>query len=100
MSQKYYSLDFVSVGSILFKPSMPETNDINQPIFREKDGWILAMCRECYGLNYIEPKCSGGYCPTCDWDTEHAFIPYEFRDESGTLLIKQPRIDKTLGLVN
>lgn len=72
---------------------------MNRPIFRAKDEWILCMCRQCYRLNYVEPHGNSADCPVCQVETEHASIPYIYRDPSGTRLIKQPGIGETLGIV-
>jgi hypothetical protein len=71
---------------------------MNRPIFRRKDQWILCMCRECYGLNYVEPHGTSAMCEWCERETEHASIPYKFRDLSGMRLVKRPGIGETLGI--
>lgn len=62
---------------------------MNKPIYNRKD-WVLCTCNECGALNYVEPHGTTAECKRCKRDTEHSNIPYEFRDPSGTRLLRRP----------
>ena len=55
-----------------------------------KDGWVLCQCRECGELNYVEPHGVTAQCKCNKEETEHASIPYRYRDISGCLLLDAP----------
>jgi len=67
---------------------------MNRPIYR-RDGWILCICQSCGHLNYVEPHGTTAYCKYEQKETEHNNIPYEYRNMSGTHLIRSiPRSTK------
>jgi hypothetical protein len=56
-----------------------------------KQEWVLCTCNTCGTLNYVEPHGTTAQCKACQSDTEHSNIPYEYRDMSGTRLIRMPQ---------
>lgn len=60
-----------------------------KPIYNRK-GWVLGQCQECGNLDYVEPHGTTAFCSKQKKDTEHANIPYQYRDMSGTRLLRKP----------
>ena len=56
-----------------------------QAIYHGKTNWVLGYCLTCGTLNYVEPHGTTAQCKTCRVWTEHANIPYEYRNMDGTL---------------
>lgn len=59
------------------------------PVYNSK-GWVLGSCNECGNLDYVEPHGTSAYCTRQKKETEHSNIPYEYRDMSGTRLMRRP----------
>lgn len=62
---------------------------MNRPIYN-RASWVLCTCNACGRLNYVEPHGTTADCPKCRRSTEHQNIPYKYRDQSGTRLIRKP----------
>ena len=70
-----------------------------KPIYNRK-GWVLGSCDECGNLDYIEPHGTTAFCKKQRKETEHSNIPYQYRDMSGTQMIRSmpKRSNPNMGL--